>query len=100
MTFDEPLISRCPWISAPHTPTMVLFDPTRTLPADRAPLTTTTAASVPPTAVANAASVVTIVDAALPPPMVPPDIAAQPTTASAGGIAHAPEPPEPFAPPE
>src|SRR4051812_41897094 len=102
MTLLDPLISRCPCSSAPHTPMMVLFEPIRTLPAASAPWTMTTAGSVPPTAEVKAARVVTVVGLALPPPVVPPDMAAHPTSGLAAGGVQAPDEPPlpaPVAPP-
>ena len=39
MTFDDMVMSMCPWISAPHSPTMVLFEPMVTVSAGSTPLT-------------------------------------------------------------
>ena len=39
MTFDELVRSMWPWISAPHSPTMVLFEPIVTVSAESTPLT-------------------------------------------------------------
>src|SRR5215831_14192028 len=70
MTLTEPDISRWPWISAPHWPTMVLFEPTLILPAASLPVTLMTRAVVPETALCRAASVETLTAAAEPPPVV------------------------------
>src|SRR5262245_11789316 len=100
MTFDDPRMSMCPWISAPHSPTMVLFDPMRIDPFGSTPVTSMTAAPVPPAAELSAATVDTIVGVAVPPPVVLPETVAHPTSAlAAGGVAQFElEPPVPVVP--
>src|SRR5206468_3365248 len=69
MTLDARPTSMWPWSSAPHRPTMVLFEPMLNRPVSL-PITYRTRAVVPPALVVNAAAVVTITGVAVPPPVV------------------------------
>src|SRR6478609_1568447 len=101
MTLVEPLSSTWPWISAPQTPMIVLFEPIFTTPGESFPWTMTTAERVPPTALFSADRLVTVVGAVSPPPVVTPLTEAQPTSGlAAGGVLQPPVPPAaPLAPP-
>src|SRR5678815_5257556 len=86
MMFFEPCIWMWPLIVAepPQAPTMVLFDPTVTLP-EMVPLTTMTRAVDPPAALLRELSDVTVVDDAVPPPVVPPPCVAHPIMPAVSG---------------
>src|SRR5215472_352512 len=86
----------CPRMVAPHSPTIVLFEPTvrPPVPVSIVPVTWTTAGLEPATAVFSAESVLTVTVGPAAPPVVPPETVAQPTSSlGAGGVVQSEPPP-------